>query len=239
MEAPSLWDIAGPNFTFDDAKSAIAAYNGCPGLLASEAQLAESFAEPTLTAPIAASRITLLDRQWAGRLGADPGYAAALSASVSDHASEITCIIAGLGEPGTIAKDRGAVIAAASALWPYFSLGFKNHYAFATKFLHWSAGRRNFPVMDSLARRGIRAFLKACGQGPARHGIRYDWVRPPMRDYADWITFYSQLIQATHAERQDALVCADVTTGGSRENTVLRALDKVFWEWGARAHRQS
>lgn len=112
--------------------------------------------------------------------------------------------------------------------------GGKKHYSFATKLFHWHAPH-HLPIVDSRACKAIQELQREWDERRDMWVLRVgtEWAK----DYPRWIEFYTRLLRKLPQSEQDQLLAADRASLPSqfqfaRPNTLLRVLDKAFYQRG-------
>lgn len=220
----------------DEAIDAIRRCNADPTFLASDALMHQHFGSPqqVLDPVTVAERVVLLDAVWGTQMYWEKGGTNRVITAIQLNAPMMLSAVERLAEDALGTSPESVTKAADELLpvilnAPHAEGKGKQHYSFATKFLHWTT-RVHFPVMDRRARESIRRLqrtLRIRDRIPAQAGDR-----PWRDDYPRWITFYSRLIGEMSPSERELLVEADWETHRSElryRNTLLRIWDKVFY----------
>lgn len=235
--------MAKYKFNMDEAFDSIREFNSSELFLAGDYLLKKHFPDDFTgigpnNLPVL---IILLNGLWGTQLFRDPGVIETMASKLSEQWPTICKVLSGLGE-NTLAEEPVKVYDAATEIFPIIlnkNLGHKQHYSFTTKFFHWCT-RNHFPIVDSRARKSINGIQQ-------NHGIKRGLVLKTteemgdltyINEYKRWVDFYSDLLKSLSIAECDSLLAVDKesqeNTNGALaiKNTLLRVLDKIFYQNG-------
>lgn len=220
-----------------DAIEQIRGFNGHAEALANDRLMHRIFSDRSPGGPSVAERVVLLDKLWATQMFWQADHALKVIESLRRGESRIIKAAAAL-TPDTLEHQPSRVIDL--ALWAMpIALGHDPKrpkqnkyapYAFASKFLHWTAPHV-FPIVDGPARQKINLLQRSHGLRPRVLAENTNGWRD---DYPRWIRFYSTLLGSLSAKDRRELSRADWISQPAKdrcENSLLRILDKAFY-WG-------
>jgi hypothetical protein len=227
------------NLNLQETEDAIMRFNQNPINLATD-----YLTRPQFEQPIAAERIpamvVVIDGLWGTQLFRDRGVREKIALNLKNNWQGICETMKSLSE-NDLRETPQKVYEAAKNVFP-FILGqgqeHKQHYSFTTKFFHWCT-RNHFPIVDSRTRKSINRVQR--DQGLIRGLVltpqemdRLSYIE----EYERWVYFYSDLLNSLSNDHCNRILYADresqqnTNSALAIENTVLRVLDKKFYQDG-------
>ncbi len=222
----------------DRAIAAIKAFNENAETMAAESLVHRHFSSPGREHTSVAERVVLIDKLWATQMFRKPGHVLEVIKSLELHEQRIVDECRELPQD-VIERDPDKLTEVAKRAMPV-ALGNDSDrtdlrpyqpYSFATKYLHWVSGGR-FPIVDSYARQAVNLLQRTHGLQPRVGAGQGEWES----DYPRWIHFYGrQLLPSLDPAARTRLIQADIHSqagGTPLRNTLLRVLDKLFYQLG-------
>jgi len=185
--------------------------------------------------------VVLVDGLWGTQLFRDPRVTEMMVSELKDHWPKVCKVLSDLGE-NDLKENPEKAYKAAREIFPIIlnnNEGHQQHYSFTTKFFHWCTNG-HFPIVDSRTRQSINRLQR-------EHGISRGLVlsstaemgnRTYLDEYGRWVYFYSDLLRSLSKEDCEKLLAEDEKSQNETnpsltiKNTLLRVLDKIFYQEG-------
>lgn len=194
--------------------------------------------------PSVAERVVLLDKLWSTQMFYQADHAVRVIKSLEKHESKIVNAVSTV-DASALEHDPNSIVDLAKWAMPLVLALTRRPpregqppyvpYAFASRYLHWTAPHV-FPIADvGRARLVINELQREHGMRPRVRVLPGAWDT----DYPSWIHFYSRLIGHLTPTQRQKLLDADASSrpdGSNQPNTLLRVLDKAFYWQEQRAY---